>query len=315
VLSRLLAAGRPAVRDAAGLPAARDAAVAAPILVRDAAGLPERDPWQVVRQARALDRPTALDYIHRLVTGFQELHGDRIGHDCPAIVGGVGQLDGAPVMVIGHQKGHTVAEMTARNFGMALPAGYRKAARLARLAEKLGLPVVTLIDTPGAYPGLEAERDGQAVAIAESIRLMAALRVPVVAVVTGEGGSGGALALAVADRVLMCANAVYSVISPEGCAAILWKDSTAAPRAAAELGLDPRRLLELGIIDGVIPEAPEGAGSDHQAAADALGRALGEALAETAGVPADVLVGLRRARFRRFGAETRLQGHTAGSPR
>lgn len=277
-------------------------------VIREAAALSPCEPWLIVRQARAIERPTTLDYVEHMITDFQELHGDRIGHDCPAIVGGVGRLDDRPVMVIGHQKGTTAAELKKRNFGMPLPSGYRKAARLMRLAAKLDLPVITLIDTPGAYPGLEAESGGQAVAIAENLRLMSRLPVPVVAVVVGEGGSGGALALAVADRVLICANATYSVISPEGCAAILWKDAAAAPRAAAQLGLDARRLLELGVVDGVVPEPPGGAGRDPQEAAWALRRAIREALAEVDSLTPDSRIALRHARFRRFGTE-RYDGH------
>jgi acetyl-CoA carboxylase carboxyl transferase subunit beta len=187
-------------------------------VIEDADLLPARDAWQVVRQARDLGRPAVTDYIGRILTDFVALRGDRLAKDCTAIVGGPGLLGETPVMLIGTQKGHTAAELAHHNFGMASPAGYRKAARLMRLADKLAMPVVTLIDTPGAYPGLEAEEHGQAFAIAENLRLMAGLSVPTVAVVIGEGGSGGALALAVADRVLMCANGIYSVISPEGAA-------------------------------------------------------------------------------------------------
>ncbi|MEV0621425.1 acetyl-CoA carboxylase, carboxyltransferase subunit beta [Nonomuraea sp. NPDC050404] len=273
-----------------------------PAPVTDPADLPERNSWEAVRAARDLGRPSTLDYIALLTTGFVELHGDRRGADCPALVGGLGYLDDIPVVLIGTQKGHTAAELNARNYGMPTPAGYRKAARLMRLAAKLGLPVVTLIDTAGAYPGLEAERDGAAVAIAENLRLMAGLPVPTVAVVTGEGGSGGALALAVANRVLICANAVYSVISPEGCAAILWDDPSAAPRAAEALRVDARRLLELGAIDAVVPEPGTGAQTDHRAAAAALRGALTGTLRGLMPMDAMNLVLDRHARFRRFGA-------------
>jgi acyl-CoA carboxylase subunit beta len=262
---------------------------------------PERDAWEAVRLARAAGRPTTLDYLSYLLDGFQELHGDRTFGDCPAIVGGVGRLDGLPLVVIGHQKGHTTGELIERNFGMSSPQGYRKAARLMRLAAKWRIPVLTLIDTPGADPGLEAEGHGQAVAIAESQRLMVSLPVPVVAVVTGEGGSGGAVALGVADRVFACANAVYSVISPEGCAAILWGTPTAAPRAAASLGLDTERLLELGVIDAVIPEPPGGAEANPVAAALRLRTAVVAAFAELLRHDADQLVRERRRRFRGFG--------------
>ncbi|WP_241255809.1 acetyl-CoA carboxylase, carboxyltransferase subunit beta, partial [Candidatus Protofrankia californiensis] len=212
--------------------------------------LPAREQWESVRLARRLGRPTTLDYIALMIEDWAELHGDRMLADCPAMVCGLGRLEGTPVVVIGTQKGHSATELSERNYGMPSPAGYRKAARIMRLAAKLGLPVVTLIDTAGAFPGIEAEQNGQSVAIAENLRLMAGLPVPVVAVVTGEGGSGGALALAIADRVLMCANAVYSVISPEGCAAILWKDASAGPKAAAALRVDARELLRNGIVDG-----------------------------------------------------------------
>ncbi|HVV12549.1 acetyl-CoA carboxylase, carboxyltransferase subunit beta [Amycolatopsis sp.] len=266
-------------------------------LLTDPAQLPERDPWECVRAARQLDRPSTLDYIALLIEDFNELHGDRVSADCPALVAGLGRLEGVPVVVIGTQKGHTAAELSARNYGMPSPAGYRKAARVMRLAAKLGLPVITLVDTAGAYPGIEAERQGQSVAIAENLKLMAGLPVPVVAVVTGEGGSGGALALAFADRVLMCADAVYSVISAEGCAAILWKDPAAAPKAAAALRVDSRSLLSLRVVDGVVPDH----GGDHLAAAGALRDALTSTLAELLPLDQMNLVTGRRARFRRFG--------------
>ncbi|ONH61879.1 acetyl-CoA carboxyl transferase [Frankia sp. CcI49] len=271
-------------------------------VVRDPARLAERHPWEAVRLARRLGRPSALDYVGALVEDWTELHGDRAAADCPAMIAGLGRFDGMSVVVIGTQKGHTAAELAARAYGMPSPAGYRKAARVMRLAAKLGLPVITLIDTAGAHPGIEAEENAQAVAIAENLRLMAGLPVPVVAVVTGEGGSGGALALAVADRVLMCANAIYSVISPEGCAAILWKDPAAGPDAAAALRVDSRALLEAGIVDGVIPEPDGGADVDPLAAADALRAALAGTLADLVPLDPPTLVSGRRARFRRFGA-------------
>ncbi len=270
-------------------------------LVRRFEDLPARDAWESVRTARHEGRPTALDYVHHLLDGFQELHGDRIAGDCPAIVGGMGRLDGRTVMVIGHQKGHTTGERIARNFGMPSPDGYRKAARLMRLAAKLRVPVVTLVDTPGAYPGLEAEERGQAVAIAETIRLMSQLPVPVVSVVTGEGGSGGALALGVADRVLCLESAVYSVISPEGCAAILWRDGAMAQDAAAALRLDARELLRMGAVDAVVPEPGQGAHTDPVAAAELLHGALRTALAELDGHTGEELLERRRKRFRDIG--------------
>ncbi|GAA4203616.1 hypothetical protein GCM10022252_61480 [Streptosporangium oxazolinicum] len=272
-------------------------------LIDDPAELPERDPWEVVRLARHEDRPTTLDYVYQLLDDFQELRGDRLSGDCPAIVGGIGRLDGRPIVLVGHQKGHNTAERVARNFGMALPEGYRKAARLMRLADKLGLPVVTLVDTPGAHPGVEAEERGQAWAIAENLRLMSGLGVPIVSVITGEGGSGGALALAVADRVLACANAVYSVISPEGCAAILWKDRAEAPRAAAALRLDARDLLRQGVVDAVVPEPEGGAHENPASAAERLRAALCATLHELTRLNSRELVERRRRRFRRYGNE------------
>ncbi|GAB2943186.1 acetyl-CoA carboxylase, carboxyltransferase subunit beta [Nonomuraea fastidiosa] len=272
-------------------------------VVTEPSRLPAADPYEIVRSARSLDRPTALDYVHRLVDDFEELHGDRLGGDCPATVGGVGTLDGQPLVVIGQQKGHDAAELRERNFGMPVPAGYRKAARLMRLAAKLGIPVLTLVDTGGAYPGVSAEREGQAVAIAENLRLMAGLPVPIVSVVISEGGSGGALGLAVADRVLMLSNAVYSVISPEGCAAILWRDGTAAPRAARALGLDARELLARGVVDAVLPEPDGGAQADIDGTARLLGEVVGATLAELRALPAEELTARRKARFRRIGSQ------------
>ncbi|MEU1842859.1 acetyl-CoA carboxylase carboxyltransferase subunit alpha [Micromonospora sediminicola] len=268
---------------------------------RPAASAP-RDAWETVRVARHPGRPTTLDYLETAFDGFVELHGDRLGADCPAIVGGIARLDGRPVMVIGHQKGHTTAELVARNFGMASPAGHRKALRLARLAARLGLPVVTLVDTPGADPGVTAEQQGQAAAIAENILALSVLPTPVVAVVTGEGGSGGALALAVADRVLMLEHAVYSVISPEGCAAILWPDSSAAPQAARALRLTGADLCRLGVVDELVPEPYPAAHGDPVGAAELLGRAVAANLAPLLAVPPATLVRRRRQRFRRFGA-------------
>jgi acyl-CoA carboxylase subunit beta len=271
---------------------------------RAAGQLTERGPWETVRLARHPERPTTPDYIRHVVDDFQELHGDRLAEDCPAIVGGTGLVAGIPVMLIGHHKGGPdLAERRRRRFGMATPAGYRKAARLMRMAAKLGLPVVTLIDTPGANPGPDAERAGQAVAIAENLRLMARLPVPIVAVLIGEGGSGGALALAVADRVLVSANGMYSVISPEGCAAILWKAPEAAMTAAAALRVRAGDLLRLGIVDGVVPEPPDGAHRDSAGAAVLLENALKATLREL--IPWDVqrLIAERRDRFHRFGTE------------
>lgn len=270
-------------------------------IVTDPQSLPETQAWEQVHRARQITRPTALDYVALAFDGFLELRGDRIGADCPAVVGGPAWLGDQPVMVIGQQKGHDPKELMARNFGMPTPPGYRKAARLMRLAEKLGLPVVTLIDTPGAYPGATAEEQGQAVAIAENIRLMSALRVPVISVVIGEGGSGGALALAVANRVLMLADSVYSVISPEGCAAIVWNDPSASAEAAATLHITARDLLRLGIVDGVLPELGHDDALAPHAAAERLHRALAETLQALIGRSGEELAAQRRARFRRFG--------------
>lgn len=261
-----------------------------------------RDAWDTVRMARHPGRPTTLDYLDTVFDGFVELHGDRLGGDCPAIVGGVARLAGRHVMVIGHQKGHTTAELVARNFGMASPSGHRKALRLMRLAARLGLPVVTLVDTPGADPGVGAEEQGQAAAIAENILTLTVLPTPVLTVITGEGGSGGALALAVADRVLMLENAVYSVISPEGCAAILWPDRSAAPQAARALRLTAPDLCRLGVVDEIVPEPATAAHDDPAETAHRLRAALLANLLPLLDVPPATLVRLRRQRFRRFGA-------------
>ncbi|MBP1783770.1 MULTISPECIES: acetyl-CoA carboxylase carboxyltransferase subunit alpha [Micromonospora] len=296
-LAALLAAAHSGRRAPAGAPAPRPAPA-----VSTVAAAPDRDPWETVRTARHPGRPTTLDYLETAFDGFVELHGDRLGADCPAVVGGIARLDGRPVMVIGHQKGHTTAELVTRNFGMASPAGHRKALRLMRLAARLRLPVVTLVDTPGADPGVTAEQQGQAAAIAENILALTVLPTPVVAVVTGEGGSGGALALAVADRVLMLEHAVYSVISPEGCAAILWPDSSAAPQAARALRLTGTDLCHLGVVDELVPEPRPAAHADPAGAAELLRRAVAANLAPLLTVPPATLVRRRRQRFRRFGA-------------
>lgn len=270
-------------------------------VITDPAALTAVDPWDRVRNARRLGRPTTLDHLAGAFEEFLEVHGDRIGADCPAMVAGLARLDGVSVAVIGTQKGHTAAELNQRNYGMPTPSGYRKAMRVLRLAEKLGLPVITLVDTAGAYPGITAEREGQAVAIAESVKLLAGLEVPVVAVITGEGGSGGALALALADRVLVCENAVYSVISAEGCASILWQDASAAPRAARALRVDATALLELGIADAVVPEPEGGADADPAAATALLRRALRQTVHELRAWSTSDLLAHRHARFRAFG--------------
>lgn len=308
-LGKLLRAGAPDVPAAPPPPVAVPDPPdgASPVLVTDADQLPEPDPWRSVAKARDLQRPTTLDYLGLVFDDFQELRGDRLTGDCPAVVGGTARLDGRPVVVIGTQKGHTPDELVQRNFGMGTPAGYRKAARLMRLAGKLGLPVVTLVDTPGAYPGAEAEERGQAIAIAENLQLMASLTVPVVSVITGEGGSGGALALAVANRVLMFSDSIYSVISPEGCAAIVWKDPAAAPRAARALRLNARDLLRYGVVDGVVPEPDGGVGAAPLVAAGRLRPAVCATLAALAPLSGTELIDDRRARFRRFGAATTVE--------
>ncbi|HEX4833026.1 MAG TPA: acetyl-CoA carboxylase carboxyltransferase subunit alpha/beta [Trebonia sp.] len=273
-------------------------------IITDPALLPAANPWDVVSAARNAGRPTTLDYLGGAFTGFVELHGDRVGSDCPAIVAGFALLDGQPVAVIGHQKGHSTEELVARNFGMPMPAGYRKALRVMRLAAALRVPIATIVDTPGAYPGADAEAGGQAAAIAGSILGMFDLRTPVVAVVTGEGGSGGALALMVADRVLMLERSTYSVISPEGCSAILWGSAEAAPDAAGALRITARDLLAMGLVDGVVPEPAGGATADSRATIEAFGRAVAATVAELGGIDGAGLVAMRRQRFRDIGTAT-----------
>jgi acetyl-CoA carboxylase carboxyl transferase subunit alpha len=257
--------------------------------------------WRSVELARHQERPYTLDYVARLFEDFVELRGDRGRADDPAIVTGLARFDGRTVALVGHQKGRDIQERVHRNFGMASPEGYRKAMRTMELADRFGFPLITLVDTVGAYPGVAAEQHGQGGAIARSQGLMARLRVPSVACIIGEGGSGGAIALAVADRVLMQQHAVYSVISPEGCAAILWRDAGEAKKAAAAFKPDAAHCLELGVIDAVVPEPEGGAQNDHDAAATYLGEALAEALEELVGVPGDELRRRRRARFRSLG--------------
>lgn len=271
----------------------------------DADELDGRDPWEVVKLARNIDRPNTLEYIGFVFDDFIELHGDRAFEDDAAIVGGIASLGEQAVVVIGHQKGHTTNEMMERNFGMPNPEGYRKGMRLMAYAERFGLPLVTLVDTAGAYPGLGAEERGQSAAIAESILLMSRLRVPCVTVVTGEGGSGGALALAAADRVMMMENSYYSVISPEGCSTILFKDASAAPRAAAALRITGPDLLRLGVMDAVVPEPEGGAHNDPAAAAANLKTALVTSLNELLGLSPEELLEKRYDRFRAFGAPGR----------
>ena len=258
-------------------------------------------PWQKTLVARHPRRPYTRDYIEHLIEGFQEIHGDRKYADDPAVLCGFGTFRARPVMIVGHQKGRDTKEKIHRNFGMPRPEGYRKALRAMRMAEKFGRPILTLIDTPGAYPGIGAEERGQAEAIALNLREMARLRVPVIVTVTGEGGSGGALALGVGNRVNMLEFAIYSVISPEGCAAILWRDPAQSREAAQAMRLTALDLLGLDVIDRIIPEVTGGAHVDPAAQAARLGDALDEELRELDALSADELVRARYDRFRRMG--------------
>lgn len=257
--------------------------------------------WQRVQLARHPKRPHSLDYIQRLFTQFAELHGDRAYGDDAAIVGGMAFFEGSPVMVIGQQKGRDTKQKLHRNFGMPKPEGYRKAMRLMRMAAKFRRPIITLLDTPGAYPGMDAEERGQAEAIALNLREMARLDVPIIVIVIGEGGSGGALALGIGNVVLMLENAVYSVISPESCAAIIYRDSAKAPQAAAALKLTASDLHELGLIDEIVPEPNEGAHTDYDQAADNLRVALKRVLARLSPIPPAQLIDDRYAKFRNMG--------------
>jgi acetyl-CoA carboxylase carboxyl transferase subunit alpha len=258
-------------------------------------------PLQRVQVARHPRRPYTLDYLSTVFTDFVELRGDRLFRDDPAIVTGWARIDGRPVVVIGHQKGRDTKENLQRNFGMPHPEGYRKALRMMHLAERFRAPVVTLIDTPGAYPGLGAEERGQAEAIARNLEEMAELRTPMVAVVIGEGGSGGALALGMGDRILMLENAIYSVISPEGCAAILWNDATQKERAAEALRLTAQDLQTLGVVDEIVEEPPGGAHADPGATADALRASLVRHLGELHAVAPDELLRRRTEKYRNIG--------------
>ena len=257
--------------------------------------------WRSVELARHQDRPYTLDYVERLFDDWVELHGDRGRADDAALVVGLGRFDGRTVALLGNQKGRDIKERTHRNFGMAYPEGYRKAMRLMELADRHGFPLVSLVDIPGAYPGVAAEQHGQGGAIARSQAQMARLDVPTVACVIGEGGSGGAIATALADRVLMQENAIYTVISPEGCAAILWRDAAEAKKAAAAFKPDAVHCLELGVIDAIVPEPEGGAHTNPDEAATMLRESLGEALEELESMPADELKRRRRAKFRSLG--------------
>jgi acetyl-CoA carboxylase carboxyl transferase subunit alpha len=258
-------------------------------------------PWQQCQLARHPDRPYCLDYIRGLFTDWVEIHGDRGFGDDPAIVTGFGRLDGESLAVVGHQKGRDMRERLYRNFGQPRPEGYRKALRVMRMAEKFGRPIVSLVDTQGAYPGIDAEERGQAEAIARNLREMAALTVPIVVVVTGEGGSGGALAVGIGDRIFMMEHAIYSVISPEGCAAILWKDQTEVQRAASALRLTAKNLLEFGVIDEILPEPLGGAHMDPNLAIRTVGSAIRKALVELRRIKRDELPRRRFAKFRAMG--------------
>lgn len=258
-------------------------------------------PWQTVQLARHPDRPTTLDYIGMIASDFTELHGDRGVRDDPAIVAGLARLDGRTALFVGHQKGHTSAERVARNFGMARPEGFRKALRLMKMAERFGKPVVCLVDTPGAYPGIDAEERGQAEAIARNICEMSGLSVPVVVVVTGEGMSGGALAIGVGDAILMQQNAIFSVISPEGCASILWGDADKAQTAAEALRFTAPHLLTMGVIDGIIREPLGGAHGAPKKAAIQLRKALTAQLARLSKLSPEERLEQRYEKFRRMG--------------
>ncbi len=265
------------------------------------------DPWQKTQVARHPRRPYTLDYVRSLVKDFVELHGDRRFADDKAIVAGFGLLGERPVAVVGHEKGRQTREKITRNFGMPRPEGYRKALRVMKLAEKFGRPVLTLIDTPGAYPGIDAEERGQAEAIAYNLREMAGLRVPIVSTVIGEGGSGGALAIGVGNRVNMLEFSIYSVISPEGCASILWRDASKAPEMAQALRLTASDLAELDVIDELIEEPAGGAHADPDGAARALGDVVERQLRELDGMDGDALVEDRYRRFRRIGRFTEVR--------
>ena len=259
--------------------------------------VPDVAVWDRVLLARSQERPTALDYIQRLCTQFIEVHGDRSFRDDPSIVGGFGVFEGKSVAVIGHQKGKSFKDRMTRNFGMPHPEGYRKALRIMRLAERFSMPILTFIDTPGAYPGIEAEERGQVEAVARNIMEMFEIRVPILVFIVGEGGSGGALAIGVGDRVYMLENAVYSVISPEACAAILWDNAGRASEAAERLRMTASDLLEMRIIDGVLPEASGGIQKDVMPTLSAMKTLIAEQLEQLLTLPADELLSLRQKKF------------------
>ena len=278
-------------------------------MAKDKDGKPEPEPpangertaFERVQLARHANRPYTLDLIERLFEDFVELHGDKRFAEDPAIVAGFARFHGLPVVVVGHQKGRDTKQRSYRNFGMPKPEGYRKALRVMKLGEKFGRPIFTFIDTPGAYPGIDAEERGQAEAIAYNLREMAKIKVPIIVTVIGEGGSGGALAIGVGDQVLMLENSVYSVISPEGCAAILWKDASQADRAAEGLRLTAQHLFDEGIVDKIIPEPDGGAHNDHDQTARFLDSALSERLAEAVSCSQEDRLSRRYSKLRRFG--------------
>jgi len=259
--------------------------------------------WQTTQVARHIQRPFTLDYIRLMFTDFTELHGDRLFGDDKAIVGGIARFEGRPVMVIGHQKGRDTKEKVTRNFGMPNPEGYRKALRFMRMAEQFRMPIITFVDTPGAYPGIGAEERGQAEAIARNLRDMSGLKTPIVVCITGEGGSGGALAIAVGNRILMLEHSVYSVISPEGCAAILWSDGAKAEQAADTLKLTAKDIIGLGVIDEIVKEPIGGAHLDHETTANNLKKAIARNLDELSGLSEDQL---RESRYEKFRAMSRF---------
>ena len=269
--------------------------------IRDSDIFSSLDPWQITQIARHPMRPYTLDYVGFVIAGFQELHGDRMFADDRSIIAGIGKIDQRNVALIGHQKGRNTREKLRRNFGMPKPEGYRKAQRVMKLAEKFGLPIVTLIDTPGAYPGVDAEERGQSEAIARSLSVMIALRVPVITAVIGEGGSGGALAIGVCDRLIMMEYSTYSVISPEGCASILWKSPDKAPEAAAAMKITSADLKKLGLVDEIVPEPLGGAHRDPEQAAAHLNASLVRHLEEVSSWTIPELLGKRYERLQSFG--------------
>lgn len=258
--------------------------------------------WDKVFVSRHPERPYTLDYIENIATDFIELHGDRLFKDDPAIVGGFCKIDGKKVLIVGHQKGRTTEEKIYRNFGMANPEGYRKALRLFKMAERFSIPIVTFIDTPGAYPGIEAEEHGQGEAIARNLMEMSGLKVPVISFIIGEGGSGGALGLGVSDRIYMLENSVYSVISPEGCAAILYKDASRAEEAAENLKITAQNLYKLGVIDGIVEEPAGGAHRDHKCIALNLKNIILSSFSELEKISVEELVENRYNKFRKMGS-------------